>query len=76
MPPLMVTDEHIRNLRYAAWAAGDCLQVDICDRALIADGMNQEGDAIALADWNQDDARAECARVIAEMADSDNSNHP
>lgn len=45
-----VTNSQIRALRAEAAAAGDVEQVQICDRALKQD----------------QDARAECARVIAE----------
>lgn len=47
-----VTDMQIKALRSEAGSAGDLEQVAICDRALRGD----------------DDARAECARVIADAA--------
>jgi len=50
-PQATITDEQIEALRTEAGAAGDLDQVAICDRALL------EGDA---------EARAECARVIAD----------
>lgn len=48
--PETITDEQIEALRAEAGAAGDLAQVAICDRAI--DGDMQ--------------ARAECARVIAD----------
>jgi hypothetical protein len=63
-----VTDEQIRALRQEALAAGDYRQVDICQRALATDTVDQDGNAIAFADWSREEARAECARVIAEAA--------
>jgi len=47
-----ITDEQIEALRDEAGSAGDNAQVALCDRAL-------DGD---------DEARAECARVIADAA--------
>ncbi len=48
----MITDEQIRQLKHEALAHGDRKQAEICDRALTF-GEGSE------------DARAECARVIA-----------
>ena len=61
-----ITTEQIKALRAEAVAHGDYRQADICDRALATDTIDQDGNEIALADWSQDEAREECARVIAE----------
>lgn len=61
-----ITTEQIKALRAEAVAHRDYHQVDICDRALATDTLDQDGNQIALADWSQDEAREECARVIAE----------
>lgn len=63
-----ITDKQIRELREGAMAAGDYAQVDICDRALASDTVDQDGHEIALADWTREEAREECARVIAYAA--------
>ncbi len=73
--PDTLTDEQIEALRAEAAAAGDTAQRVICCIAL--DGR-QDADGVdildyedvtlrtALQDMTQDDARAECARVIAD----------
>lgn len=63
-----ITDEQIKALRAEALGHGNYEQVDICDRALCRDDetINQDGDEIAYADWSRDEARTECARVIAD----------
>ncbi len=48
----IITDEQIKALRTEARSAGDAAQVRICNDALSGD----------------DDARVECARVIADAA--------
>ncbi|MDH5244842.1 MAG: hypothetical protein OEW98_00210 [Betaproteobacteria bacterium] len=53
-----VTDEQITRLRDEAAQAGDDAQVDICQRAL-----GRRGGPVALT---VDEARYECARVIAD----------
>jgi len=65
-----LTDCQIRTLRGEAMAAGDYAQVDICQRALTSDDdtIDSDGNEIAGADMSQDDARRECARVIATAA--------
>lgn len=67
-----ITDSQIRRLRTEAAEAGDTAQVDLCDAAL----ATTEG--VALDDTETTDslggsmsrveARAECARVIAEAS--------
>ena len=49
-----ISDKQIKALRSEAVAAGDYAQADICDRALTADDdlTDQDGNAIALADWD------------------------
>ena len=71
-----ITDDQIRVLRDEAGAAGDLEQVIICDAALGHDGMDWSDDQKAAARrvydrapkmvWTEH-ARAECARVIAEV---------
>lgn len=65
-----MTEAQIRALRDEALKAGDYSQVDICNRALAPDGsaVDQDGNPLALADWTQEEAREECARVIAAGA--------
>lgn len=67
---ITITDEQIKQLRDEATNAGDDEQVEICDRALTRDDdlLDQDGHSIPLSDWTQDEARAECERVIAEAA--------
>ena len=60
-----LTTEQIKTLRDEAVAAGDYAQADICQRALAADTVDQDGNEIALADWTVEQAREACARVIA-----------
>lgn len=59
-----ITDDQIRTLRTEAEAAGDYGQVDLCNRALATDTVDQDGNAIALADLTREDARAACAEAI------------
>lgn len=66
-----ITTAQIKQLRDEALAAGDYAQVDVCERALATETVDQDGHAIALADWTQDEARAECARVIRAAASQD-----
>jgi hypothetical protein len=61
----LVTDAAIRTLRTEAVAGGDYHQSDLCDRALAADTVDQDGNEIALADMTQEQARVECALAIA-----------
>lgn len=61
-----LTDKQIKTLRSEAVAHGDYAQADICDRAMATDTVDQDGNKIALADWTREEAREECARVIAE----------
>ena len=67
-----ITDDQIRDLAKKAQAEDptDYHQIDLCARALTADGdtTNDDGHEIAFADWTQAQARAECARVIADAA--------
>jgi hypothetical protein len=68
-----VTDTQIRALRAEALAAGDLRQAACCEIALgtIADGPTPEPGtdyADALLTWTAKQARAECARVIADAA--------
>lgn len=72
----MITDDQIRALAHEASKAGDGEQYVICQRALTTDDAWDHddwtggGESAAfyhrLADMTQDEARAECARVIAE----------
>lgn len=57
-----VTDEQIRELRDGAAAAGDLEQVSICDRALM--GEDDDPDGNAYASWPVDEARQACAIII------------
>lgn len=61
-----ITTAQIRALRNEAQAAGDYAQVDICDRALAADDSttDQDGNEVARADLNREDAREACADAI------------
>lgn len=69
-----ITDAQMRALRNEAAQAADFVQVAICDLAL--DGTFNRDDYTTLdraesdrvAGMTQDDAIAECARVIAETA--------
>ena len=75
---LTITDEQIESLRAEAEAAGDDLQVAICDIALATElGQIADIDETLRADLEERGiipehvnadvvARAECARVIAE----------
>lgn len=66
-----ITDRQIRILRAEAAAAGDPDQIAYCDLALDGEidlddytGLDRETIA-ALRNMSQEDARAECAQVIA-----------
>ena len=63
-----ITDRQIKTLRSKALATGDYAQVDLCDRALSADTIDQDGNPIALADMTQDAARQACADAIDAAA--------
>lgn len=72
MTTMTVTDDQIRTLRSEAAAAGDNLQVAICDRALGRDLDCEDpapltaGEALALGEhWpTRAAARAACAETI------------
>jgi hypothetical protein len=61
-----ITRSQIKTLRSEALAAGDYHQVDICDRALSSDDVDQDGNPVALSDMTREEALAECARVISD----------
>lgn len=69
-----VTDRQIRTLRAEADAAGDLAQAMICalalggPDALAGAEPGTEADRLLLTGISQDEARAECARVIADAA--------
>ena len=63
-----ITDAQIRALRGEAIAHGDYAQADLCDRARASDTIDQDGHAIAYADWSQSEAREACAAVVAAAA--------
>jgi hypothetical protein len=58
-----ITNQQIRALRTDAAEAGDLDQVAICDVALagVAHGHTVEASGRT---WTQEEARAECARVV------------
>lgn len=62
----MITDRQIRDLRERAEAARDHSTQDFCNRALCRDDdtCDQDGNPIAYADWTQEEARSECARLL------------
>lgn len=62
----MITDRQIRDLRERAEVARDYSTLDLCNRALCRDGEaeDQDGNPIAYADWTQEEARSECARLL------------
>jgi hypothetical protein len=70
-----ITDRDIRKLREEAIAANDYRQVDICQRAITADGdtTDQDGNAIEFADWTREYARGECAVAINAARAEDDS---
>jgi hypothetical protein len=59
-----ITDKQIRQLREEALACGDYRQVDVCNRALATDTVDQDGHEIAFASWTQEEARTACAEAI------------
>ena len=59
-----ITDREIRKFREEALAAPDYDQVDLCNRALATDTVDQDGNEIALAALTREDARARCAAAI------------
>lgn len=71
-----ITTDQIRSLSNEAGKAGDTTMRVIADVALghdpnyAADGLTEEEkedvDAVLGYGWSKEDARAECARVIAE----------
>jgi len=61
---MTITDEQIEALMSVAGAAGDSVQVAVCLAALGHDGP-EAGDGYG-GPMSKPDARAECARVIAE----------
>jgi hypothetical protein len=75
-----ITDQQIRALRREALQADDIQQAAICDVALhewtVSDALLalEPWDATRrIADLTQDEARAECARVIRDAAAQDDS---
>ena len=69
-----ITNRQIRTLRAEAGAAGDLAQVAICvlalggPDALAGAEPGTEADLLLSTGMSQDEARAECARVIADAA--------
>lgn len=59
-----ITDKQIRQLREEALAAGDYKQVDLCNRALADDTIDQDGNLIAFAEMSAEAAREKCADAI------------
>lgn len=59
-----ITDLDIRKLREEALAATDYLQVDVCDRALLSDDVDQDCNEVALADMSREVARDRCVDAI------------
>lgn len=69
--PATATDSQIRDLRREALEAGDEQQVLLCDFALATLETCDEQTAEPFTDlydevWTRTEARAECARVIAD----------
>jgi hypothetical protein len=66
-PAMTVTDKQIRQLRAEALSLSpsDHDTADLCNRALADDTVDQDGNAIAYADWTQDEARARVAQILA-----------
>lgn len=65
IPEFLLDDDQIRALRDEALAASDHRQVDICNRALTDDTIDQDGNEIAFADWTREEARRACFDAIA-----------
>lgn len=66
VPGETVTDEQIEALEREAGQAGDLEMARVCDVALGRDVTDAPGVTPEIAAMSRDEARAECARVIAD----------
>lgn len=65
----IITDSSIESLRTESAEAGDMLACRICEIALgrLDDDSDLPGVQVALAEYDMDSARAECAAMVAEV---------